>query len=64
MNKILTYMWTRRTETFGHLQLLLACAVATADLIPESKLKWALFANAFLTQALGRYNNRVLSKET
>ena len=62
MKKALTYLWERRTETFGHIQLLLATAVATAGIIPDSKLKWALFANAFLTQALGRYNNRTINK--
>jgi hypothetical protein len=62
MKRVLTYLWQRRTETFGHVQLLLATAVATAGVIPDGKLKWALFANAFLTQALGRFNNRAMSK--
>ena len=64
LKKIGAYLWTRRTETFGHIQLLLATAVATAGIIPDGKLKWALFANAFMTQALGRFNNRQINKGT
>jgi len=56
--KVGLYLWHHRTSTFGDLQLIVSIAVSTTGLIPDDKLKWALFANAVLTQILGRYNNR------
>ena len=56
LEKILTYLWERRTTVLGYLVVALGY-LATSDKFSEDTLGWIILANGLVTAILGHYNN-------
>lgn len=56
--KFIEFLWSRRTTTFGYLQVILGVLVVSDGIFSAGALKWIVLSNAILLACLGHYNNR------
>jgi hypothetical protein len=56
LERILTYLWERRTTVLGYLVVVLGY-LATSDQFSKEALGWIILANGLVTAILGHYNN-------
>lgn len=67
LEKILIYLWERRTTVLGYLQIILGVLATSQGMLSEPAVRWVVLINGIVTAVLGHYNNskvRAMQVET